>query len=222
VNKTMTQKPVVHQGDLIAKPGVVYDCEEITGWLDASGADTKASFPKLTTVGGSLDASGDIGSKPKTNCQHAAAYCRKQLFAAFMAHGLYFADGILAKLISRKGRVARVQLRGRSETSYVVDDGQGNYSHGKTLKEARDGLLYKLSSRDTSEYAEWTPKTVVTLGDAIKAYRAITGACEGGVRGFCEQQGELPKKLTIAEVVKRTKGAYGNDAFAKFFSSKEA
>ena len=139
-----------------------------------------------------------------------------------MAHGLYFADGILAKLISRKGRVARVQIIGKTEMSYVVEDGDGNYSHGKTLKEARDGLLYKLSSRDTSEFKKWTLKTSVSLGDAIKAYRAITGACEGGVRGFCEQQGELPKKLTLTEVVKRTKGAYGNDAFAKFFSGKEA
>jgi len=45
------------EGDLFAKPGVVYQFEQITGYLDASGADTTA-FPKLTTVGGSLYARG--------------------------------------------------------------------------------------------------------------------------------------------------------------------
>jgi len=50
--------PDIHQGDLVAKPGTVYQFEQITGSLYASGADTKTAFPKLTTVGGSLDASG--------------------------------------------------------------------------------------------------------------------------------------------------------------------
>ena len=54
----MLKTTVVHKGDLIAKPGVAYECEEITGSLDARGADTKTSFPKLTTVGGWLDARG--------------------------------------------------------------------------------------------------------------------------------------------------------------------
>ena len=48
----------IHQGDLVAKPGTVYHFKEITGYLDARGADTKTAFPKLTTVGGYLDASG--------------------------------------------------------------------------------------------------------------------------------------------------------------------
>ena len=50
--------PKTHTGDLKAKPGIVYDCEEITGYLYASGADTKTAFPKLTTIGGHLYASG--------------------------------------------------------------------------------------------------------------------------------------------------------------------
>jgi hypothetical protein len=28
-----------HHGDLMAKPGVIYEYEKITGYLDASGAD---------------------------------------------------------------------------------------------------------------------------------------------------------------------------------------
>ena len=55
---TMQTDNATHHGNLIAKPGTVYQFEQITGSLDARGADTKTAFPKLTTVGGGLDASG--------------------------------------------------------------------------------------------------------------------------------------------------------------------
>jgi hypothetical protein len=99
----------------------------------------------------------------------------------------------------------------------VVDDGHGKYSHGKTLAEAKRGLIYKLSSRDTSAYKKWTLNTTVSLVEAISAYRAITGACEQGVRNFCEGL-TLPKKLTIGKVIKLVRGQYGFDIFEKFFA----
>lgn len=138
------------------------------------------------------------------------------------ANGYHFGDGILAKIMNRRGRVCRVVVVGESEPSFVIEDGNGNYSHGKTLAEARDGLLYKLSDRDTSRFAKWTTQTVVTLADAIQAYRAITGACEAGTKHFCQQQGELPEKLSIANAIKRTAGQYGHEQFAAFFSRKQA
>jgi hypothetical protein len=282
----------IHRGDLVAQPGVVYDFEEVGGYLDASGADTKTAFPKLTSVGGSLDARGadtktafpkltsvggsldasgadtktafpkltSVGGSlyasgadtktafpkltsvggflyasgadtktafPKLTSvnepgvtERVVAACRKMLFETFLASGFYFADGILSQLVSRRGRVARVIVCGKRDVSYVVEDGQGNYSHGATLEEVRRGLIYKLTSHDTSEFKAWKATTVVSLADAIKAYRAITGACEAGVRGFVEQVSDLPEKLTVAEVIKRTKGHYGADAFAKFFEVK--
>ena len=198
----MANKKNIHNGDLVAKPGVVYECEEIGGYLDARGADTKTAFPKLT----------------KTNDAGAVESCRRHLFQANLKIGYYYADGILARLVNRRGRVARVVVCGKTITSYVVDDGIGNYSHGATLEEARRGLLYKLSSRDTAPFKAWTRKTVVPLGDAIKAYRAITGACEAGTRHFCEQSSDLPDKLTIANAIERTNGKYGADVFAGFFA----
>jgi hypothetical protein len=277
----MSDDKKIFQGDLTAKPGVIYEYERITGYLHASGADTKTSFPKLTTVGGSLDARGadtktsfpklttvggslyangadtktsfpklttvggsldangadtktsfpkltTVGgsldargadtSEIKANARAAPEICRRNIFEANLKIGYYFADGILARLINRKGRVARVIICGKKDRSYVVDDGNGNYSHGATLKEARDGLIYKLSSRDTSIFEKWTRKTTVSLADAIKAYQAITGACESGTRHFCEQSGQLPNKLTIEDAIKRTQGQYGSDSFAKFFA----
>jgi hypothetical protein len=254
----------IHRGALIAKPGTVYDFEEITGYIDASGADTKTAFPKLTAVGGSIYASGAdtktafpkltavggyidaSGADTKTafptlttvggnieasgidasgadhisqNDGFAITKCRRNIFEANLKIGYYYVDGILARLVNRKGRVARVILIGKTETSYVVNDDNGNYSHGATLKEARDGLIYKLSSRDTGEFKKWKVTTNVTLADAIKAYRAITGACESGTRHFCEQAGKLPEKMTVADAIGMTKGQFGNDVFAAFFSA---
>ena len=136
-----------------------------------------------------------------------------------MKIGYYYVDSILARLVNRKGRVARVVICGKTEMSYVVEDGNGNYSHGKTLDEARKGLIYKLSSRDTESFKGWKLSTVVSLADAIRAYRAITGACEQGTRHFCETLGKLPEKLTIGEAIKLTSGQYGSGSFAKFFSA---
>ena len=191
----------VHLGDFVAQPGVQYDFDEISGYIDARGADTKTAFPKLKTQ----------------NDATAAAKCADAIFKANLKLGYFYVDGIMARLIKRRGHVAKVIVCGKTEVSYVVDDGNGKYSHGATLDEARDGLIYKLSSRDTSKFKGWKRDTVVSIGDLIGAYRAITGACEGGTRGFCERQGKLPEKLTIASAIEMTKGQYGADVFAKFF-----
>jgi len=235
----MKPKKKIHQYDLIATAGVVYEYEEITGNLDARNANANA-FPNLTTIGGDANFEGWSGSADKlttiggdanfegwsgsadkltTNDPSACDKCRRSIFDANLKIGYYFADGILAKLANRKGRVARVVICGNTATSYVVDDGNGNYSPAATLDEARRGLIYKLSNRDTTPLKKWTQNTVVSVADAIRAYRAITGACEAGTRQFCETGGKLPDKLTIADAIKRTKGQYGADVFAKFFAA---
>jgi hypothetical protein len=142
---------------------------------------------------------------------------RKSIFHANLKLGYYYVDSILARLVNRKGKVARVIICGRTAMSYVVEDGNGNYSHGSTLAEARKGLLFKLSSRDTSVFKKWTLKTTVSLREAIVAYRSITGACEQGTRHFCEGLGKLPERLTVGEAIKMTDGQYGSKAFADFF-----
>ena len=100
--------------------------------------------------------------------------------------------------------------------SYLVTYREA-FSHGKTLAEARDGLLFKIGSRDTSEFKGWTMDREVSKRDAIRAYRAITGACEQGTRNWMEQH-EVPEALTVGGIIKLTSGAYGSDTFKKFFS----
>ena len=91
------------------------------------------------------------------------------------------------------------------------------YSHGSTLKEAKDSLIYKISNRDTSMYESYTLETVVTFEEAIKMYRVVTGACEAGTRNFIEHLNKKKKKYTVAEIIKETAEQYGNETFKEFF-----
>jgi hypothetical protein len=134
---------------------------------------------------------------------------------SFAKNGYSFADQILAKIVSVKGNVSRVILAGNTKVSYLVTDGAA-WSHGETLKAAREGLIYKIGSRDTTEYKKWKLETKVTLSQAIKSYRAITGACEQGVKTWMENR-KVPESMTIAQAIELTRGAYGADAYASFF-----
>ena len=126
------------------------------------------------------------------------------------------ADGILSEIILQRKNVYKVKNYGKDEITYLVQDGDV-YSHGKTLKEAKESLIYKLSNRDTSQYKDYTLDTKVTKKEAIQMYRAITGACEQGTKMFVESLDKAPKSLTIKRIIGLTKGQYGNDTFRRFF-----
>ena len=127
-------------------------------------------------------------------------------------------DGILSKVISRKGNVIKVINHEEDKQTYIVSDGD-KHAHGKTLKEARDSLIYKLSNRDTSKFKEWELDRKITFAEAIESYRAITGACEEGTRGFVKNT-KIPKKLTVSDVIEITKGQFGNEIYKQFFNKE--
>ena len=210
--------PKIHKGDLIAEAGVVYDFEEITGDLNASGADTRTAFPKLTTVGGYLYASGaDFPSLKQKEAGSVALFiCRAALSASLALHGLVMEDGILAELVSKKGNVSRVKIVGKTKVSYIVHR-DGHTAHGKTLSEARADLLLKLGNRDTTPYKSWTKETAVSLEEMIVAYRTITGACGQGVSHFLSSK-NYRGKLSVSFVIEETQGRYGHEVFKGFFN----
>jgi hypothetical protein len=183
------------------------------------GENAKGSFPVLTSVGNFIDlgenAKGSFPVDVKKNDPTAAVRCRSLLLSSFAAAGFSFADGVLARTVSTRGPVSRVIICGKTEVSYLVTDGEA-FSHGKTLTEARDGLLFKIGKRDPSEFKGWKLSQTVTKRDAIRAYRVITGACEGGVRSWLEQR-TAPEKITVEEIITLTKGAYGAEEFKNFF-----
>ena len=227
------KKENVFKGDLTTEDGKEYPYTKITGYLYIS-ADAKlpvltsvggslyisadAKLPVLTSVGGYLDISADgklTAPDVKKDDPTAANKCRAMLLSSFAAAGFSFADGILARIVSQRGPVQRVIICGKTEVSFLVTNGDA-WSHGKTLAEASDGLMFKIGSRDKSEFKAWTLDRVVTRGEAIKAYRVITGACEGGVRAWMETR-STPEKITVKEIIALTKGAFGAGEFKQFF-----
>ena len=139
-----------------------------------------------------------------------------------------FADNILAKIISKKrtkqNTVYKIQVVGQAQTSYCIqiDNGEDTlptFSHGATIKEAKESLIYKISSRDTSAYKSLKLDDTVTFEEAVKMYRTITGACEFGTKNFVSTLAKKKKKYKISEIIEITKGQFGNDTFREFFNA---
>ena len=210
------QEAVAAVAKATADPGNEYHIEA-GGGLDLSSLTSLPANAKLA-AGGGLDLSSLTSpTKHQENNPCARGMARAVLVAAFAAKGYSIADGILSKIVHTRGPVSRVIVCGKTEISYLVTDGDA-WSHGKTLAEARDGLLFKIGKRDTSEFKKWTLDLVVSKRDAIRAYRTITGACEGGVRSWMEKR-KTPETISVQEIINITEGAYGSGAFAKFFNA---
>ena len=129
-------------------------------------------------------------------------------------------DNILSEVISRKGNepiVLKVKNYNEQNISFIIEQ-DGIYSHGKTIKEAKDSLMYKISNRDTSMYKDLNLDSIVTKEQAIKMYRVITGACESGTRYFVENNKTEKTEFKIKELIELTEGQFGNEIFKQFFN----
>ncbi len=198
----------------------------VGGWLDCRGADTRAAFPRLSTVGGGLyccgaDTRAAFPRLTKKECGDAVA--RARVGRAFRRKGFLFADDILSEIVSTRdlrggAKVHRIRVVGKTKVTYCIES-DGTYSHGDTIKEARESLLYKVSQRDKSAYAGWKLDRKITGKEAIASYRVITGACEAGVRAFVQGQGGLRARYTVQEVINLTRGQYGHEVYAAFFKN---
>jgi hypothetical protein len=131
-------------------------------------------------------------------------------------------DGIFCEVLHKKKELYKIRIVGKQTISYVVTDADGsNFSHGETIQQAVDGLMYKMSKRkDTDQYKAWTLDTEISLPEAIASYRSITGACEQGTRHFVESLKEIPKILTARKVIQLTNGRFGHNTYKAFFAGK--
>ena len=135
-----------------------------------------------------------------------------------------YVDGILSEVIKKRGNVYHVRNRVNEPISYAITDGENNWAHGRTLKEAKEDLLFKISSRSLSEYANLTLDDKLTYEEAIACYRIITGACRAGTLRFLEEHNLIKKhkkEYTIKEIIELTKNDYNGDVFMNFFKNKE-
>ena len=130
------------------------------------------------------------------------------------------ADEILSEIISKKGNVYKVINHGKSEPSYLIQIEKNNkkiYSHGKTLKEAKKSLIYKLADRDTSKYKNLELDSILSKDEAIQCYMTITGACSAGTKYFIDNLDEVKKEYSIKEIIDITQSQFGNNLFKEFF-----
>jgi len=129
------------------------------------------------------------------------------------------ADGVLTKVVSHKGNVWKVKRINNDKIFYLITDGNNNYAHGDTLKEAKEDLLFKVTDRKKDDYDGLTLDSELSYEESIICYRVITGACSFGTKEFIANR--LPKKketYTIAEIIELTKDEYGNNTFESFFT----
>ena len=165
------------------------------------------------TVGGSLDLGSDL------KCNY------KRLPSGYLLSwqdGKYLlADGIFTEVISHRGNVYHVRKIGQKEIIYLVTDGNGIWSHGETLKEAKNDLLFKINNRTKDDYIGFKLADTLSFEDAITCYRVITGACSFGTKDFVANRlVKKQKEYTIAQMIEVTKGEYGNKTFSDFFKGK--
>ena len=124
--------------------------------------------------------------------------------------------------MSKKGNVYKTVSFGdirKRKITYVIEK-DGVYSHGDTVKEAKESFIYKISNRDTSGYNKYAKESFVSFEEAIKMYRTITGACEAGTRNFVKSLDKIKKEYSIAEIIEITQGQYGSEEFKDFFERK--
>ena len=125
-------------------------------------------------------------------------------------------DNILSKVLKRKGNVLKVINHSDTEESYIVEH-NGYYSHGRTLVEARESLVYKLSTRDLTEFKSLTLESVLSRDEAIRMYMSVTGACAFGTKQFIESR-DIKEEYSIKEIINLTISQYGNEKLKEFFS----
>ena len=206
-------------GDLYIRSHAKLEASALTTVGGGLNIYSNAKLEALTTVGGGLYIYSDAKLEAK-KAKYNQKCAQKEVLRAFERQGYILADGILQKIVSKKKTatltVWKAQKLASNEISYVIYDGD-NFSHGETVKQAKNDLIFKLTSRDTSEFKKWKLDTKKPLKQVILAYRSITGACEFGVKQFCESQ-KLKSKYSVKEVLKLTKGQYGHEKFREFYN----
>jgi hypothetical protein len=126
-------------------------------------------------------------------------------------------DGIFTEVVKQKGNVYHVKKLNEDKVFYLITDGE-RWSHGDTLKEAKEDLVYKVTNKTKDDYKLLTLNSVLTFEEAVVCYRVITGACSFGVKDFVKNKLiKIEKEYSIETIIEKTIGCYGNEEFKNYF-----
>ena len=106
-----------------------------------------------------------------------------------------FTDNVFSYVLSNKRGIKKVKTE-QGNVLYIVNDDRGNSAHGKTLKEARQDLIYKVVAKFDGNL----PKKA-TGKEWVGIYRAVTGACAAGIKNFVEgNKLALDKEMSFYQI----------------------
>ena len=121
-----------------------------------------------------------------------------------------FTDGVFSYVLSNRKGIKKVKNE-QGNVLYIVSDENGNSAHGETIAKAREDLIYKVVAKFDGEL----PKKA-TGKEWVGIYRAVTGACSAGVKGFVASKDiDLDATFTPKQIAKLVQGQFGAEAFAK-------
>ena len=185
--------------------------KETGGWLDLRNTQI-TSLPEGLTVGGWLDLEGT----PITNrSEEMKKVC--PLRNGNHTDKYIYCDNILTHIKAVKKIGKYVFYVGKIKGKNVVCDGE-LYAHCSSFKEGVLDIEFKKSKdRGAEQYANLKLDSVLSFDEAVVCYRIITGACRQGTQQFIDGLREKKKSYTIAEIIEKTKGQFGNTTFADFF-----
>lgn len=125
-----------------------------------------------------------------------------------------YADGILWELLNtrRQGNLTVYKC----VFGYIVSNGDV-HAHGKTLRQAKSDLNFKLAQRDPDQFKDLDLDEVRPVEEVITIYRVITGACSTGCEMFTAANWNK-KTITLRQACELTANAYGGKQFARFYS----
>ena len=196
-NKDIAEQ--IYNGNIDARNSGITSCEgmpkEVTGWFDLRNCTSLTTLPDRLTVGGNI---------------YGEVYRWRGSMWSFF-------DGVQKEVKSIK-KMKELTVYKMVDGTFCVYDGE-HYSHGATLREAKEDLIYKHSTRDLSEFKSLKMNSVLTFAEAVELYRSVTGACSEGTRLFVESHGiDKSKSYTVAEIIERTEGQYNSEKIREFFN----
>ena len=180
--------------------------------------DSLTSIPKgFNPIVGKKISLGKLTSIP--NNWNINDYMYKHLpLISFQDDKYIKVDGIFTEVISKKGNIYKVKKLNNNDEFFIVGDGEGNFAHGDTIKDAKDDLIFKITNRNKEDFENLKQDSVLSFKDAVECYRVITGACSFGTKDFVKTNNIEEKDYSIKEIIKLTEGYYGNERFKNFFS----